>query len=184
MSDEDDFRAPPPHWNGARHLPGLAGRIPPPTRRAVVLSTIGSLGDLYPVLSIARAIEARGLEPRLALSPEDCDVARRWGLIATPVGPSQAEVCEALGMTRDEIAASVLKDPSPLVRHALMPLLPEMARRIADLCDGAGLVSATTFALGAPLAAELRGLPYVPLVLQPFSILSAADPPFAPGTGP
>lgn len=175
---DDTLRTPPPQWSGVRHLPGLPGRIPGARPRAVVLSTLGSLGDLYPVLSIARALEDRGIEARLALSPEDCDVARRWGLLATPVGPSQAEVCEALGMSRDAVAASVLEDAVPMVRRALLPLLPDMARAVAALCDdGAGCVAGTSFALAAPLAAEMRGLPYAPLVLQPFMTLSAADPP-------
>jgi UDP:flavonoid glycosyltransferase YjiC (YdhE family) len=167
----------PAQWTGLRRLPGLEGRIPAPGGDVVVLSTAGSLGDLYPVLSIARALDAIGLEPRLALAPEDCETARRWGLLAHPVGPSQAEICDALGMTRDEIAASVLHDPGPLIDKALLPLLPDMTRAMAELCEGAGCVAATTFQLAAPLAAELRGLPFVPLVLQPFMALSAADPP-------
>ncbi|PWJ12144.1 glycosyltransferase [Jannaschia seohaensis] len=143
----------------------------------MVLTTIGSLGDLYPVLSLARALEARGIETRLALSPDDCEMARRWGLLATPIGPSEAEVCAALGLTRDEIAAAVLKDPGPLIRDALMPLLPDMAREIAALCDRAGCVAGTTFALGGSLAAEMTGTPYVPLILQPFMALAPSDPP-------
>ncbi|WP_371154318.1 glycosyltransferase [Jannaschia sp. 2305UL9-9] len=141
-----------------------------------MLSTIGSLGDLYPVLSIARALEDRGTEVRLALTPEDCDIARRWGLLATPVGPSQADVCAALGMSRDEVAASVLQDPGPLISQALMPLLPDMARTIATLCDGATCVAGTSFALGAALAAEMTDLPFVPLILQPMMLMSAEDP--------
>ncbi|WP_167767124.1 glycosyltransferase [Jannaschia formosa] len=177
MKEPDATRTPPLEWSGVRRLPGLTGRIPDGRREAVVLTTIGSLGDLYPVLSVARALEARGIEPRLALSPDDCDMARRWGLLATPVGPSEAEMCEALGLSRDQIAAAVLKDPSPLIRDALMPLLPGMAREIATLCDGAGCVAGTTFALAGSLAAEMTGLPYVPLILQPYMVMAPSDPP-------
>lgn len=177
MSATDRSWTPPPQWSGVRRLPGLEGRIPRPRPSAVVLTTIGSLGDLYPVLSLARALEARGVEARLALSPDDCAMARRWGLLATPVGPSEAEVCEALELTRDEIAAKVLDDPGPLIRHALMPLLPDMARAVAKLCDGAGCVAGTTFALGGSLAAEMTGTPYVPLILQPFMAFAPSDPP-------
>ncbi|WGH78207.1 glycosyltransferase [Jannaschia ovalis] len=179
----DDMRTPPLPRGGVSRLPGLEGRIPDGTRAAVVLTTIGSLGDLYPVLSLARALEVLGVEARLALSPEDCDMARRWGLLATPVGPSQAEVCAALGVTRDEVAAQILHDPGPLISKVAIPMLPEMVEALRPLCVDAAAVTGTTFALNAPLAAELAGKPYVPLTLQPMLTLSALDPPRARGFG-
>lgn len=152
-------------------------------RPSVVLSTIGSLGDLYPVLSIARALRRMDVAPRLVLPPDDCAVARDWGLAADPVGPTQAELCRRLGMTRDEIAASVLHDPGPMLRDGLLPLLPSMTRAVRALCVGASVVAGTTFALPAALAAEQADLPYVPLMLQPMMAFSAADPPRARGFG-
>ncbi|WP_220749779.1 MULTISPECIES: glycosyltransferase [Jannaschia] len=151
--------------------------VPKEARRCVVLSTLGSLGDLYPVLSVAKALTRQGVEVRLALTPEDCDVARDWGLTATPVGPSQAEMCAALGMTRDEVAASVLRDPRPLLKRALLPLLPEMTQAVLDLSEGAACVAGTPFAMGAALAAERRGLPFVPMLLQPLMAMAPSDPP-------
>ena len=166
-------------WTGIRRLPGLEGRIDLPDRGAVVLSTIGSLGDLYPVLSVARALELTGLEARLALSPDDCETARAWGLLATPIGPSRAEVARRLGVTPERIAADVLRDPGPMVREVLTPMLPALTARIDPLCEGASAVAGTTFALAAALAAERARLPYVPLLLQPMMAFSALDPPRA-----
>ena len=177
----DMHRTPPPQWSGVRRLPGLEGRIPKFDRGAVVLSTVGSLGDLYPVLAIARRLEMAGLEPRLALSPDDCEVARSWGLLAHPVGPSAAEICERLGVDRDRIAESILRDPGPMIDQVLIPILPAMVQQIDALAEGATCVAATTFALAAPLAAERAGLPYVPLMLQPMLGFSALDPPRGKG---
>ncbi|UWQ20743.1 nucleotide disphospho-sugar-binding domain-containing protein [Jannaschia sp. W003] len=174
---EIDTTSPPLAWSGVRRLPGLEGRIHLPNRGAVLLSTIGSLGDLYPVLSVARAIELAGLEPRLALSPDDCEIARSWGLLATPVGPTQAELCERLGVSRDEIAASILRDPGPLMRDVMIPMLPALIEQMAPLMPGVSVAAGTTFALAAPLAAEQAGVPYVPLLLQPMMMFSAIDPP-------
>ncbi|SFI43002.1 glycosyltransferase [Jannaschia pohangensis] len=176
-------RTPPLQWRGVSRLPGLEGRIPKSDRGAVVLATLGSLGDLYPVLSVARALEGFGVEVRLALSPDDCDMARRWGLLATPVGPSEAEGLELAGMTRDELAADVLRDPGRLLNRTLIPLLPDITRQMDELCVGAACVAGTAFALGAPLAAERADLPFVPLVLQPMLTFSADDPPVARGFG-
>ncbi|MCK0167074.1 glycosyltransferase [Jannaschia sp. S6380] len=180
---DEHQRTPPLQWSGVSRLPGLEGRIPDRARRAIVLTTLGSLGDLYPVLSIARALTDRGIEVRLALSPEDCDMARRWGLLATPIGPSQAEICDRLGLTRDEIAAAVLRDPTPLLRNVAIPMLPELVPEMEEVCRGTACVAATSFALFAPLAAERLGLPFVPLVLQPMLMFSPLDPPRGRGVG-
>ncbi|WP_308915072.1 glycosyltransferase [Jannaschia sp. LMIT008] len=150
------------------------------TRPAIVLSTIGSHGDLFPVLSLARALDAAGIEPRLGLVPDDCAVARDWGFDAIPVGPSETEMTARLGMSRDEIAASVLRDPGRLMQRALMPLLPSMTDALIAMCDGASAVSATTFAMGASLAAERASLPYVPVLLQPMVTFAPSDAPVIP----
>ena len=170
-------RRAPPHWSGSRHLPGLQGRIPAGRRGIVVLATVGSLGDLYPILSLARALEAAGLEARLALAPDDCAVARSWGLDATPIGPSRREMCDRLGMTEDEIAAAILRDPGPLLSRVLIPMLPALTAQVRPLCDDATAVAATSFALHAFLAGEMAGRPLVPILLQPMLTFSAIDPP-------
>ena len=144
--------------------------------RTILLATLGSLGDLYPVLSLARALRDRGVEARLALSPDDVAVAARWGLDATPVGPSRAEMSDRLAMSVDDIAASILRDPGPLLSRVLVPMLPDLVRQTDPLARGADAVAATTFALHAPLAAERAGLPFVPVLLQPMLAFSARDP--------
>lgn len=171
----------PLQWSGVNRLPGLEGRIPPSRRGAIVLSTVGSLGDLYPILSIARALEEVGAEVRLALGPDDCEVARQWGLLAHPVGPSEAEVSAATGLTRDQIAQQVLHDVGPLIRDVAIPALPRILEEIAPLMDGAALACGTVLALGAPLAAERADVPYVPIALQPMLTLSPHDMPNARG---
>lgn len=167
----------PPQWRRVSRLPGLEGRIPSRPRGTVLLTTVGSLGDLYPLLSLARALEEAGMEPRLALSPDDCEVAEDWGLVATPVGPTQAEVCRRLGVTRDQIADSVLRDPAPMLRDVAIPMIETLAPQLDRLAEGADVVAATAFALSAPITAERLSLPFVPLVLQPLLLFSAVDPP-------
>ncbi len=170
-------RAPHPPRRGVSLSEPARKRPDAPRCGPVVLTTLGSLGDLYPVLSIARALADLGVEVRLALAPDDCVTARDWGLNATPVGPSQAEAEAIAGLSRDAIAAQVLQDPGPLLRYHLIPMLPDLVAPMLDLCRGASLVAGTAFAMAAPLAAEISGLPFVPLVLQPMLTFSPLDPP-------
>jgi UDP:flavonoid glycosyltransferase YjiC (YdhE family) len=154
-----------------------AGR--PAVDGAVLLTTLGSLGDLYPVLGVARALDRAGVEVRLALAPDDCEVARGWGLPAHPVGPSAAEITRRTGRSRDEIAAAVFRDPSPVVNELLLPLMPRYVRETEALLPGSACICGTAFALHGPIAAERAGLPFLPLLLQPLLLMSALDPPRA-----
>ncbi|CUH40030.1 undecaprenyldiphospho-muramoylpentapeptide beta-N-acetylglucosaminyltransferase [Jannaschia seosinensis] len=158
--------------------------MPRSRRRAIVLTALGSLGDLFPVLSVARALEKTGVECRLALPPDNCDMARRWGLPAVPVGPTQAEVCERLNLSPDEVAASIFRDPSPMLNRVMIPMLPQLVAQFGELAQGAACIAGTSFALHAPLAAERAGLPFVPLILQPMMLLSATDGPTGRNLGP
>jgi UDP:flavonoid glycosyltransferase YjiC (YdhE family) len=81
------------------------------------------------------------------------------------------------GMSRDELAAAVFRDPSPVVNEFLVPLLPRYVEDMQAVMGEAGCVAGTAFALHGPLAAERAGLPFVPLVLQPMLLFSALDPP-------
>lgn len=148
---------------------------------AIVLATVGSMGDLYPVLSLAISLEEMGAETRLLLSPDDCDVARDWGLRATPIGPTRAQVCAAMGQTEDEMAAAFFRNPLPFLRRVAIPSMADVLPRIEAACVGAACVSATFLAFGAAFAAEKARLPFVPLLLQPMLTWSALAPSRGPG---
>ncbi|CTQ51071.1 nucleotide disphospho-sugar-binding domain-containing protein [Jannaschia donghaensis] len=146
-----------------------------------MLATAGSLGDLYPVLSTAISLEDLGLETRLLLSPDDCEIARSWGLLATPIGPTRAQICAVLGQTEDQIAESFFRNPLPFLRRVAIPAMADAMPEIELACVGASCVSGTFLAFGAAFAAEKAGLPYVPLLLQPMLTYSVLSPARGPG---
>ncbi|WP_092645987.1 nucleotide disphospho-sugar-binding domain-containing protein [Jannaschia faecimaris] len=139
------------------------------------------MGDLYPILSIAASLEEMGVETRLLLSPDDCEVARSWGLLATPVGPSRAQVCAAMGQTEDEMAAAFFRNPLPFLRRVAIPSMTDVMPEIELACVGAACVAGTFLAFGGAFAAEKARLPYVPLQLQPLLTYSALQPARGPG---
>ncbi|PZX18546.1 UDP:flavonoid glycosyltransferase YjiC (YdhE family) [Palleronia aestuarii] len=152
--------------------------------RPILLTTLGSLGDLFPILALARALRDRGETVRLLLLPDDARVAAEHGIDAIAFGPSSEEVTARLGMTRSEIAASVFRDPSEILRRASYPILAELTRAMLPHAEEARLVAGTALAMTGPLAAEKAGRPYVPLLLQPVMMHSALDPPRVRGLVP
>ncbi len=147
------------------------------SRRRIVFYTFGSLGDLFPIVALARELKRRGHATVVATSP-----AHRARVVAAGV----------------EFHS---------VRPDIDPLEPEMLRRAMDLhngtryivCEmilpylrpafddsvaaarGADLLVTHPVAVASVLAARKSGLPWASLALQPVSMLSLYDMPVFPG---
>lgn len=150
----------------------------------IILSTFGSLGDLFPVLSLAQALEDLGQPTRLLLSDNDAPIARAQGLDAIALGPPEAEVLDQLGLTRDDVVAQMFKNPSPVLRDILLPQMERVTRESLPHVRGARAILGTALAFGAPLVAEITALPFVPVILQPMALYSPHAPPQLTGFSP
>ncbi|MBU1347956.1 MAG: glycosyltransferase [Alphaproteobacteria bacterium] len=147
----------------------------------IVLATAGSLGDLHPFLALALALRARGFQAEIAASPDYGDKVRAEGLVFHPVGPGMAEMEAAFGLTRAELTTRVARSNTFLFETLLLPNLEAGARALATAAEGASAIVGSTFAAGAGMAAEMLGVPFVPVALQPTVVFSAYDPPVLPG---
>src|SRR5262245_7715088 len=137
----------------------------------VVLVALGSAGDVYPLLEIARTLRSR--QHRVALA----------------VNPFFASVVEATGVKLIEIGSAdqyrrILEDPTLWqlgkgVRIAFAEMISHMRpvfEAIATHCaPGRSIVVAPTTALGARLANERLGIRLVNVLLQPILIRSVHE---------
>jgi rhamnosyltransferase subunit B len=73
-----------------------------------------------------------------------------------------------------------MKSPDYLVRQIMLRSLEDSAAKIDALAVGADLIVTSMFALAAPIIAQKRNVPIVPLLLQPLAILSAKAPSIMP----
>src|SRR5205807_1168446 len=55
--------------------------------RRIVLTTIGSLGDLHPFIAVAKGLQARGHQPVIATSGYHRERVERQGIAFFPVRP-------------------------------------------------------------------------------------------------
>lgn len=149
----------------------------------IILATVGSLGDLHPFLAIGQALRERGARPILAVPLDHVAKCNDAGLEAEAILPSFDELGRATGLEDDEIVRRIIADTNFLVNEILLPPLKESTDRLLTIVSGAGAVVGSIFALAAPIAAEVRSVPYISAVLQPMSWFSLVDPPVAPGFG-
>jgi len=146
----------------------------------VLLSTIGSRGDVQPLVALARALVALGQEVRLCVPPDFRDWIDGLGLPVIPIGP------ELRTMTAASPPAAAAP-PSPERRRALaeatVAVQFETIAAAAEGCDV--IVGATALQIAARSVAEKRGVPYVFAAYCPAVLPSPhhAPPPLPPLPG-
>ncbi|HEY2375308.1 MAG TPA: glycosyltransferase [Gemmatimonadaceae bacterium] len=146
----------------------------------VLLSTIGSRGDVQPLVAPALQLKAVGQDVRLCVPPDFQDWIDNLGMEVTPIGP------ELRKMTASSHTATS------------NPLLPERRRQMAEAsvatqfetiaaaakdCDM--IVAATALQIAARSVAETMGIPYVFAAYCPTVLPSQhhAPPPLPPVPG-
>jgi UDP:flavonoid glycosyltransferase YjiC (YdhE family) len=147
------------------------------TKRRVVLATFGSLGDLHPMLAVALRLRGLGVEVVIATSEGHRAKVEAEGLGFAPVRPDFTDIERDLGVEPAEIMRRMISGDDFLFKDVLFPYVRKSYEDALTATAGADLVAGTNFAFGGRLAAEVRGLPFVALVLQPLTFLSAHDPP-------
>ena len=84
----------------------------------VLLSTIGSRGDVQPLVALALELKALGQEVRLCVPPDFCDWIETLGLPVTPIGPELRSTAKPARRGADHARA-----PAPVDRrHGRHPI--------------------------------------------------------------
>ncbi|WP_375393725.1 glycosyltransferase [uncultured Sphingomonas sp.] len=148
--------------------------------RKIVLTTIGTLGDLHPFIAVALALKARGFRPVLAVPDDHIRKVKRAGLEAVAVLPAFDTIRERLGMSESEAVRRMMNDQRYMLEQAVLPSLSACAHTLDALTGDADAIVASTMVLAAPIIAEKRGIPLVSVMLQPMAMVSALDPPKTP----
>jgi len=123
----------------------------------VLLSTIGSRGDVQPLVALALELRALGQEVRLCVPPDFRDWIDGLGLPVTPIGP------ELRKLTASTPPATPAAPLSPERRRQMVEATVatqfETIAATAQDCDV--IVGATALQIAAPSVAERMGIPYI-----------------------
>jgi vancomycin aglycone glucosyltransferase len=123
----------------------------------VLLSTIGSRGDVQPVVALASQLMALGQEVRLCVPPDFREWIEGLGMPVTPIGPEVRTFAVASHPT------TPAAPPTPEQMRQLMDAtVATQFDTIGAAAEGCDIVVATTaIQIATRSVAELRGLPYV-----------------------
>ncbi len=137
----------------------------------VLLSTIGSRGDVQPVVALALELRRQGHDSRLCAPPDFRDLIEGYGLSFAPIGPEVRHAGSARGAAASK--------PSPEAIRQLMT--STIAGQFATLREAAAdcdvIVATTALQYAAHSIAELRGIPYFFAAYSPIVLPSSRHAP-------
>ena len=145
----------------------------------IVLTTLGSLGDLHPFLAIARELKARGHHPVLVSHENYRGRAETLGIEFAPVRPDYTQFGNFAELIRE--AMDERKGSEVVAKKLVLPYLRQTHADLLAAAQGADLLIDHVLTFTAPLVCEQLHLPRVSTTLQPVAMFSAHDPPLFPG---
>ncbi len=163
----------------------------------ILFTTIGSLGDLHPLIAIGLELQRRGHSVRFCTSEGYRDKLQSLGFGFDPLRPNAAPSDEISDRVREIFDPR--KGPERLLREWILPELrstyedlvraavgapanpdsPEQSKAARD-CRGTDLLVSGELVYAAPLVAEKFGIPWASCITAPMSFFSAFDLPILP----
>jgi len=140
-------------------------------RRKILFASLGSLGDLHPLLALAEEVQRRGHEVRLAAS--ECFRSRvlAAGFCFHPIRPDLDPAhSDHLRFTHP------VAGPGRLLRERIFPSSEETALDLLEAARDVDLLVVGELIYVASLVSQKLKLPWVNVVLSPSSFLSTSDP--------
>jgi rhamnosyltransferase subunit B len=148
-------------------------------RLRIVLSNIGTLGDINPLIALALELKRRGHVPVMALpavyGPRIKPLGLEFHAIRPDIDPTNNLLVEMIYDVKKGTETGLRQFLFPVLRQTYDDLLNAATKpQRADLL----LLGELNYA--GPLVAEVTGIPWASYVLAPLSFFSAFDPPVLP----
>ena len=130
----------------------------------ILLSTIGSRGDVQPLVALASQLKARDHEVRLCVPPDFREWVEGLGIAVTPIGPEVRKFAASRAMSTGP-RAPLTAEQRRQIGAATVATQFETITAAARGCDI--VVAATALQIAARSVAEKLGIPYVFVAYSP-----------------
>jgi rhamnosyltransferase subunit B len=145
----------------------------------IVLSNIGTFGDINPLIAIALGLKRRGHVPVMAVpavfGPKIAPLGLEFHAVRPDIDPNNTLMAE--------MVYDVKKGTERGLREFLFPVLRQTYEDLLDAAtrpERADLLLLGELNYAGPIVAEITGIPWASYVLAPLSFFSAFDPPVLP----
>ena len=139
-----------------------------------LLSTIGSRGDVQPLVALAVQLKALGQEVRLCVPPDFVEWIENLGIAVVPIGPDVRKFAAAKPMAAQSQMRPTAEQRRQMA-EATVATQFETVTAAAQGCDV--IVAATALQIAARSIAEKMRIPYVFAAYTPSVLPSPHHPP-------
>ncbi len=146
----------------------------------VIITTLGSGGDVIPFIAIGRSLNARGHRTTLVTNPHFEATALHAGLEFVPVGTTESYERATQSLDSWHPLRSLLQMSREVILPGLVPV-HETIERLA--VPNNTVVVANCLAMGARIALETMAVPLITVLTTPLCLRSLRSPPQMPGAG-
>jgi vancomycin aglycone glucosyltransferase len=140
----------------------------------VLLSTIGSRGDVQPLVALASHLKAVGQEVRVCVPPDFREWIESLGIPVTPIGPEVRKFAASRPTATQARTAPTLEQRRQMAAATVATQFETIAAA-AERCDI--IVAATALQVAARSVAEKMGIAYVFAAYSPTVLPSSHHPP-------
>lgn len=137
----------------------------------ILFASLGSRGDLNPILALAHEAAARGHEVRVAASGNFSVSVASAGLEFFELRPGLLSAARQVRYLSD-----ARRGPGRLLRECVFPASEATYRDLLAASGGVDMLVVGELLYVAPLVAAQRGIPWLNVILAPSSFLSETDP--------
>jgi len=143
----------------------------------ILLSTIGSRGDVQPLVALGQHLKEFGQDVLMCVPPDFCEWIKGLGITATPIGPELRSTAKT-----NPMAARPTPEQIRQMMEGTVATQFETITAAAQGCDV--IVGATALQIAAPSIAEQMDIPYFFAAYCPAVLPSPHHaPPVLPGLG-
>ena len=139
----------------------------------IVLASVGSRGDVQPMLGLAQSLAARGHRPLIAAPANFEGWVRSLGFDFAPLGEDMQAF---LARNRQIMTGKPLRMLREMIRY-FKEQIPLQAQQLAPICRGADLVVYGGLAFTAPSVAEHLRLPVLGVLYSNCLLPASLHPP-------
>lgn len=148
--------------------------------KRIIISSVGTLGDLHPFIAIGLALKAEGHTPVMAVAHDHVDKCAAAGLEAHPVSETFEDTAARLGGEPEEIVRKMMSNVDYLFKQVVLPTLPKSTRQLERIAKDADCIFGSPLFFANEIIAEKLSIPYIAGYLQPSILLSPYEPPVSP----
>jgi rhamnosyltransferase subunit B len=137
----------------------------------IVVTTIGSSGDLNPFIALGLGLRARGHDVLFAVENRMCSPLQALGF-ATAHLSGDGKTALAPYARQMFGAMNPFASVRVIVRHYILPTLPAKIEELRLACEGADLLVSAAVQMAAGAVADLTGIPWASVALSPVTMPS------------